>query len=141
MHKVRRYYNSCRSSENICSSSGGVQGKRGTKPDETQFGTKNDAFLSFTHLGRLMFFFTGFKKKSHPGFGPNSTGIQWMVHWWVLVHYGPRGVQKPNGDTHSRCAKFQRWEVALRYAYEAKNTTRFFLCWSMLQNVTLTMAQ
>jgi hypothetical protein len=64
MHKVRRCYNSSRSSVNICSSSGGVQGKRGTKPDETQFGTKNDAFLGFTHLGRLMYFFTGLKKIS-----------------------------------------------------------------------------
>ncbi len=43
--------------------------------------------------------------------------------------------------TRKRCTKFQRWEVALRYAYEAKNTTRFFLCWLMLQNLTLTMAQ
>jgi hypothetical protein len=44
MHKVRGYYSSWRSSENICSSSGGAEGKRGTKPDETQFGTKNGAF-------------------------------------------------------------------------------------------------
>jgi len=43
MHKVRSNYSSytCRSSEKICSSSGGAQekGKTGSKPDETQFGT------------------------------------------------------------------------------------------------------
>jgi hypothetical protein len=50
MHKVEGNYSNCayRSSENICSSSGGAQekGKRGSKPDETQFGTKNSAFLT-----------------------------------------------------------------------------------------------
>ncbi len=66
-----------------------------------------------------------------------------MVRWWVLVHYGPQEESKNQmvTPTPKRCTKFQRWEVALRYAYEAKNTTRFFLCWLMLQNVTLTMAQ
>jgi hypothetical protein len=42
MHKDRGNYSSCtcRSSENICSSSGGAQekGKDWSKPDETQFG-------------------------------------------------------------------------------------------------------
>ncbi len=47
MHKVRDYYSSCRSSENICSSSGGAQGKRGTTPDETQFGTKKWCISEF----------------------------------------------------------------------------------------------
>jgi hypothetical protein len=53
MHKVRGNYSSCtcKSSENIYSSSGGAEeekGKRGSKPDEkTQFGTKNGACLSF----------------------------------------------------------------------------------------------
>jgi hypothetical protein len=55
MHKVRGNYSSCtsRSSENICSSSGGAHGKRkegGAKQDETQFTTKNGAFLSFFKL-------------------------------------------------------------------------------------------
>jgi len=45
MHKVRGTYSSCtgRSSENICSNSGGAQekkGKRGSKQDETQFTKK-----------------------------------------------------------------------------------------------------
>ncbi len=53
MHKVRGNYSSCtcrRSNENICSSSEGDQekGKSGSKPDETQFGTKGGAFLSLT---------------------------------------------------------------------------------------------
>ncbi len=52
MHKVRDNYSSCtcRSSENICSSNGGAQeeGKRGSKQNETQFGTKSGAFLSMT---------------------------------------------------------------------------------------------
>jgi len=51
MHKVRGNYSSCsgRSSESICSSSAGAQGKgkRGPKQDKTQFTTKNGAFLSF----------------------------------------------------------------------------------------------
>ncbi len=53
MHEVRGNYSSPtrRSSENICSSSGGAQeqGKTGSKQDETQFGTKSGAkFLSLT---------------------------------------------------------------------------------------------
>jgi hypothetical protein len=52
MHKVRGNYSSCtcRSSKNICSSSGGAQekGKRGSKHDETQFTTKNGGILKFT---------------------------------------------------------------------------------------------
>jgi hypothetical protein len=52
MHKVRINYSSCKSrgSENICSRSGGAQekGKTGSKLDETQFGTKSDAFFSLT---------------------------------------------------------------------------------------------
>ncbi len=55
MHKVRGNYSNCtcRSSENICSNSGGAQGNgnRGSKQDETQFGTKSGAFFS------LVFFF------------------------------------------------------------------------------------
>jgi hypothetical protein len=55
MHKVRGNYSNCtpRSSENICSSSGGAQenGNRGSKQDETQFGTKSGAFLSFFFFG------------------------------------------------------------------------------------------
>jgi hypothetical protein len=47
MHKVRGSYSSCtcRSSENICSSSGGPQekGNTGSKEDKTQFGTKSGA--------------------------------------------------------------------------------------------------
>jgi hypothetical protein len=50
MHKVRGNYSNCtcRSSEKICSSSGGAEekGKTGSKQDETQFGTKSGAFLS-----------------------------------------------------------------------------------------------
>jgi hypothetical protein len=52
--KSRYDYSTCtgsRSSENICSSSGGAQEnfKRGSKQDETQFTTqKNGAFPSFT---------------------------------------------------------------------------------------------
>jgi hypothetical protein len=42
----------------------------GSKLDETQFGTKNGAFLSFTSPGRQCTFLTGFLKIS-PGFGPN----------------------------------------------------------------------
>jgi hypothetical protein len=45
MHKVQGSYSSCtcRSTENICSSSEGPQEKRntGSKEDETQFGTKS----------------------------------------------------------------------------------------------------
>jgi len=51
MHKVRGNYSNCtrRSSENICSSSGCTQenGNRGSNQDESQFGTKSGAFLSF----------------------------------------------------------------------------------------------
>jgi len=47
MHKVQGSYSSCicRSSENICSSSGGPheKGNTGPKEDETQFGTKSGA--------------------------------------------------------------------------------------------------
>jgi hypothetical protein len=47
-------YSSCtgRSSENIYSSSGGAdeKGKRESKQDETQFTTKNGAFLRFSPL-------------------------------------------------------------------------------------------
>jgi hypothetical protein len=50
MHKVRGNYSNCtcRSSEKICSSSGGAEekGKTGSKRDETQIGTKSGAFLS-----------------------------------------------------------------------------------------------
>jgi hypothetical protein len=49
---IRGNYSSCtcRSSENICSNSGGAQEKEktGSKPDEAQFGTKSGAFLSLT---------------------------------------------------------------------------------------------
>jgi hypothetical protein len=52
MYKVRDNYSNCtcRSSENICSSSGGTQDKRKdwSKQDETQFGTRSGAFLSLT---------------------------------------------------------------------------------------------
>ncbi len=52
MHKVRGNYSNCRgeSSENVCRSSGGAQGKGkwGSKEDEAQFSTRNGAFLSFT---------------------------------------------------------------------------------------------
>jgi hypothetical protein len=53
MHKVRGNCSSCscRSSENICSSSGSAQekGKDGVKtPDQTQFETKSGAILSLT---------------------------------------------------------------------------------------------
>ncbi len=55
MHKVRGNYSdcTCRSSENICSSSGGAQGNgnRGSKEDEIQFGTKSGAFLSLFFFG------------------------------------------------------------------------------------------
>jgi hypothetical protein len=66
MHKVRGNCSSCtcRSSENICSSSRGAleKGKTGSKPDETQFDTKSGAFLSLNppHPLRLMYFFAGF---------------------------------------------------------------------------------
>ncbi len=63
MHKVRDNYSNCtcRNSENICSSSGGAQGNgnRGSKQDETQFGTKSAAFFSF-----LVFFFGTNEKNS-----------------------------------------------------------------------------
>jgi len=76
MHKVRGNYSSCTcgSSENICSSSGVDQekGKKGSKQDETQFGTKNGAFLSFTPTLKANVFFCRFFLKISPGFGPNS---------------------------------------------------------------------
>ncbi len=61
-----------RINENVCSSSGGAQGKgkMGSKLDETQFGTKSGAFLSLTPSWRLMYFIGGFSLIS-PGFGPN----------------------------------------------------------------------
>ncbi len=65
MHKVRVNYSSCtcRSSENICSSSGGAQekGKRGSKLDETQFGTKKMVhFWVSSPPPRLIYFLAGF---------------------------------------------------------------------------------
>jgi hypothetical protein len=70
MHKVGGNYSSCTcgSSENICSSSGVGQekGKKGSKQDETQFGTKNGAFLSFTPTLKANVFFCRFFLKSHP---------------------------------------------------------------------------
>jgi hypothetical protein len=62
---IRGNYNSCtcRSSENICSNSGGAKakGKIGSKPDETLFGTKSGAFLSLTPLPwKLVYSFAGF---------------------------------------------------------------------------------
>ncbi len=72
----------CKSSENIyvAALTGGAQekGKTGSKPDETQFGTKSGAFLSLKPpLKRLVyfFFFAGFFFESHPGFGPNSGAL------------------------------------------------------------------
>jgi hypothetical protein len=67
MHKVRANYSSCtsRSSENIRSSSSGSaheKGKAGSKPDQTQCGTKCGAFLSLTPSWRLMYFFASLKK-------------------------------------------------------------------------------
>jgi hypothetical protein len=46
--------------KNICSGSGGahIRGKRGSKQDETQFSTKNAAFLSPHTM--LLHFFAGF---------------------------------------------------------------------------------
>jgi hypothetical protein len=47
--------------------------KRGSKKeDEAEFSTRNGAFLSFTPLRRLMYFFGRFFLKISPGFGPNS---------------------------------------------------------------------
>jgi hypothetical protein len=71
MHKVRINYSSCtcRSSENICKSSGGAQekGKLGSKLDETQLGTKSGAFFSLTPPPPKpnVLFSAGFLK-SHP---------------------------------------------------------------------------
>ncbi len=65
----------------VAAAVGGAQEKgkkRGSKPDETQFGTKNSAFLSFTPRWRLMYLFRVFFKKISPGFGPNS-GFWWRV--------------------------------------------------------------
>jgi hypothetical protein len=51
MHMIRGNCSNCtcKSSENICSSSGGAEGNgnRASKQDETQFGTKSGALLSF----------------------------------------------------------------------------------------------
>ncbi len=72
MHKGRGNYSSCTcgSSENIGSRSGGAQekGKRG----ETQFGTKNGAFLSFTPLLKAIVLVCRFFLNLTPGFEPNS---------------------------------------------------------------------
>jgi hypothetical protein len=60
MYKVRGNYSSCicRSSENICSISGGAQekGKMGSKHVETQFGTKSGAFLLKANVFCCRFF-------------------------------------------------------------------------------------
>jgi hypothetical protein len=73
--KVRGNYSSCtcRSSENICSSSGSAQEKkerRGQNRIETQFGTKSGAFLSLTPFNANVLLWRFFLKIS-PGFGPN----------------------------------------------------------------------
>jgi formate-dependent nitrite reductase membrane component NrfD len=41
--------------------------RKNEREDETQFTTKIDVFLSFTHCWMLMYFFAGLKiNKSHP---------------------------------------------------------------------------
>jgi hypothetical protein len=77
MHKVRGNYSSCacRSSENICRSSGGAQekGKRGSKPHETQFGTKMVRISEFhPPLKKAIVLFRRFFFWISPGLGPNS---------------------------------------------------------------------
>jgi hypothetical protein len=98
MHKVGGNYSSCtcRSSENICSSSRGAQekGKTGSRPHETQFGTKSGAFLSLTPSWRLMYFFGGFSLIS-PVFGPNSR---------VLVPCFPDLTENSTEHPENRCA-------------------------------------
>ncbi len=64
MHKVWSNYNSCtcRSSENTCSSNGGVQekGKRRPKQDETQFITKKWCIFEFHPLLKVNVLFCSF---------------------------------------------------------------------------------
>ncbi len=90
MYRVRGNYSSCicRSSENICSISGGAQekGKTGSKHVETQFGTKSGAFLS------LMYFFAVLVLVS-PDFGTNSGfGCCVFLTLWKTLLYSWSGI-------------------------------------------------
>jgi hypothetical protein len=75
MHKVRGNFRSptCRSSENICRSSGGAQekGKTGQNRMKLSLAQKVVHFLSLTPPWRLMYCFAACFWIS-PGFGPNS---------------------------------------------------------------------